>query len=226
MERCVTDSLAAGIIHPSSSPLGAGSFFVSHVIHWAHTAKFTCHLGINGTRNLPQRRLWWPSLMKDVPEYLSACIICAFNKSSRFPLADNSDHFPPQAVLGPTLPLTSPLVFPNLPITWSSSSPFFEVQVTLWPCPSTRSLAPDRPCFPAPGIPLDIVSNQGPQLISGVWWDFYSILGAKINLTSGFHPQTNGKMEQTNRELEAALCCHLFQPNYLEHSACLDRVCT
>lgn len=131
MERCVTDSLAAGIIHPSSSPLGAGSFFVSHVIHWAHTAKFTCHLGINGTRNLPQRRLWWPSLMKDVPEYLSACIICAFNKSSRFPLADNSDHFPPQAVLGPTLPLTSPLVFPNLPITWSSSSPFFEVQVTL-----------------------------------------------------------------------------------------------
>lgn len=153
MERCVTDSLAAGIIHPSSCPLGAGYFFVSHVIHWAHTAKFTCHPGINGTRNLPQRRFWWPSLMKDVPEYVCLHHLC-IKQIFQVPLADNSDHFPPQAVLRPTLPLTSPLVFPNLPITWSSSSPFFEVQVTLWPCPSTRSLAPDRPCFPAPWHPL------------------------------------------------------------------------
>lgn len=95
-----------------------------------------------GTLNLPHRRFWWPSLMKDVPEYLSVCIICALNKPSRFPLADNSDHFPAQAVLGPTLPLTSPLVFPNLPITWSSSSPFFKVQVTWWPCPSMFSSWP------------------------------------------------------------------------------------
>lgn len=57
------------------------------------------------------------------------------------------------------------------------------------------------------GIPVDIVSDRGPQFISQVWKSFCNALGAKVSLSSGFHPQTNGQTERANQDLEAALRC-------------------
>lgn len=42
-------------------------------------------------------------------------------------------------------------------------------------------------------IPEDIVSDQGPQFISRVWFVFFQLLGASVSLTSGYHPQSNGQ---------------------------------
>lgn len=57
------------------------------------------------------------------------------------------------------------------------------------------------------GILEDIVSDRGPQFTSGVWKEFCSSLGAKVSLTSGYHPQSNGQCERANQELEAVLWC-------------------
>lgn len=57
------------------------------------------------------------------------------------------------------------------------------------------------------GIPENIVSDRGRQFTSRVWREFCSALGAKVSLSSGFHPQTNGQAEWANQELEAALQC-------------------
>uniref|UniRef100_A0A8C7XNK1 Integrase catalytic domain-containing protein n=1 Tax=Oryzias sinensis TaxID=183150 RepID=A0A8C7XNK1_9TELE len=57
------------------------------------------------------------------------------------------------------------------------------------------------------GIPMDIVSDRGPQFISQVWKAFCTALGATVSLTSGYHPQSNGQAERANQELEAALRC-------------------
>uniref|UniRef100_A0AAQ4P737 Integrase catalytic domain-containing protein n=1 Tax=Gasterosteus aculeatus aculeatus TaxID=481459 RepID=A0AAQ4P737_GASAC len=57
------------------------------------------------------------------------------------------------------------------------------------------------------GIPVDIVSDRGPQFISHVWKTFCSALGASVSLSSGFHPQSNGQTERANQDLEASLRC-------------------
>uniref|UniRef100_A0AAX7TMI6 Integrase catalytic domain-containing protein n=1 Tax=Astatotilapia calliptera TaxID=8154 RepID=A0AAX7TMI6_ASTCA len=57
------------------------------------------------------------------------------------------------------------------------------------------------------GIPEDIASDRGPQFTSRVWREFCSALGAKVSLSSGFHPQSNGQSERANQELETALRC-------------------
>ncbi len=41
-------------------------------------------------------------------------------------------------------------------------------------------------------IPEDIVSDREPQLISHDWKAFIKLLGVSVNLSSGYHPQTNG----------------------------------
>lgn len=57
------------------------------------------------------------------------------------------------------------------------------------------------------GIPFDIVSDRGPHLISRVWTSFCEAVGAKVSLSSGFHPQTNSQCESANQDLKAKLCC-------------------
>ena len=39
------------------------------------------------------------------------------------------------------------------------------------------------------GLPVDVVSDRGPQFTSNFWRAFCNLLGAKVSLSSGFHPQ-------------------------------------
>ncbi|KAL0176566.1 hypothetical protein M9458_028896, partial [Cirrhinus mrigala] len=51
------------------------------------------------------------------------------------------------------------------------------------------------------GLPEEIVSDRGPQFISHVWKAFFKLLGVSVNLSSGYHPQTNGQTERKIQEL-------------------------
>ena len=44
-------------------------------------------------------------------------------------------------------------------------------------------------------------------MLSGVWQAFCQVIGAKANLSSGYHPQTNGQTERANQHLEYVLRC-------------------
>lgn len=51
------------------------------------------------------------------------------------------------------------------------------------------------------GIPEDIVSNRGTQIVSHVWKALFSLLGVTISLTSGYHAQSNGQTERKAQEV-------------------------
>ena len=72
------------------------------------------------------------------------------------------------------------------------------------------------------GIPADLVSDRGPQLISQVWKAFCRALGASVSPSSGFHPQTNGQAERSNQDLGTALRCGCAQPISMERTPLLD----
>ena len=42
-------------------------------------------------------------------------------------------------------------------------------------------------------IPVDVVSDKGPQFSSVFWREFCRLLGATASLSSGYHPQSNGQ---------------------------------
>lgn len=56
-------------------------------------------------------------------------------------------------------------------------------------------------------IPLDIISDHGPQFVSRVWRAFCKAIGTTVCLSSSFHPQTNTQIERNNQGLESALRC-------------------
>lgn len=78
--------------------------------------------------------------------------------------------------------------------------------VTLPSSFETASLL-DSYVFRLHGIPLDTVSDLGPQFTSQVWKMFCRALGAWSSLLFRYHQQTNCQMERANQDLETSLCC-------------------
>ncbi len=83
--------------------------------------------------------------------------------------------------------------------------PFLQgMQLIPWkayPRHSRRQKVSLPPCVPKLRLPVDIVSDTGPQFISHVWKAFFQLLGVTVSLSSGYHPQTNGQTERKIQEL-------------------------
>ncbi|KAI2655590.1 Transposon Tf2-6 polyprotein [Labeo rohita] len=186
----------------------------SKVLQWAHASRFACHPGSCRTLDLLKRHFWWATMDKDTREFVNGCSVCARGKTS---------HLPPAGLLRP-LPIPSrpwshiALDFiTGLPTSQGNNTILTIVDrfskaahfVALPKLPTARETADllVQHVFRLHGIPLDIVSDRGPQFTSQVWKAFCHALGATVSLSSGFHPQSNGQAERVNQELEAALRC-------------------
>ena len=59
--------------------------------------------------------------------------------------------------------------------------------------------------FSKHGIPTDIISDQGLTFVSAFLQSLCNNLGIKSNLSTAYHPETDGQTEQTNQTLEQYL---------------------
>ena len=197
-------------VHPMYVPPPARS----PVLQWGHASKVACHPGFHRTLALLQQHFWWPTLSSDTREFVAACSVCARSKAS---------HRPPAGLLRP-LPVPH-RPWSHIAVDFITGLPPSEGNTTiltivdrfsravhfipLSKLPSALETAAllVQHVFRLHGIPLDIVSDRGPQFSSQVWCAFCRALGASASLSVGYHPQTNGQTERANQDLETALRC-------------------
>ena len=55
------------------------------------------------------------------------------------------------------------------------------------------------------GLPTTLISDRGPQFSSKVFQEICKIFGINHRMSTVFHPQTDGELEQLNQELETYL---------------------
>ncbi len=55
------------------------------------------------------------------------------------------------------------------------------------------------------GLPSTLISDRGPQFVSLPWKKLCEALGIRAELSSGYHPETDGQAERTNQSLESYL---------------------
>ncbi|TYJ97166.1 reverse transcriptase [Cucumis melo var. makuwa] len=55
------------------------------------------------------------------------------------------------------------------------------------------------------GVPTSIVSDRDGRFIGSFWTELFSFLGTSLNISSSYHPQTNGQTERFNCMLEEYL---------------------
>ncbi len=157
-------------------------------------------------------------MARDIQLFVLACSVCAISKTSNRPPAG----------------LLQPLSVPSRP--WSHISLDFVTGlppsqgntvvltvvdrfskathfIPLPKIPSARetAVAVIDHVFRIHGLPMDVVSDRGPQFISKFWKEFCRLLGATVSLSSGYHPQSNGQTERANQDLERVMRCLVSQ---------------
>jgi hypothetical protein len=56
------------------------------------------------------------------------------------------------------------------------------------------------------GTPRVVVSDRGPQFVTGFTRKLYKLLGIKLAMSTAYHPQTDGQTKHVNQVLEGYLC--------------------
>lgn len=215
LEQKVMSSTSNASVVPAGCPthcLFVPSSLRPQVLKWGHSSRLACHPGVTRTAFLIGQRFWWPTMSSDIRAFVSSCPVCARAKVPRRP---------------PT-GLLQPLPVPSRPwshiamdfITGLPCSSGFSVILTivdrfsklahavpLQKLPSAKELAEvvSKNIFRLHGLPVNIVSDRGPQFVADYWREFCKLLGINLSLSSGFHPQTNGQVERYNQDLETTL---------------------
>ena len=192
-----------GVTAPANS--SAGQLYVpeevqSEVLTWTHSSQLACHPVVHHTLALLGHRFWWPSVHRDTTEFVSACPVCAQAKGG---------SLCPQGLL-------QPLSVPHRPWSHIAESRSHTVILSvvdrfskyahfipLPKLPSAKETAQLRlqQVFRLHSLPREVTSDRGPQFTSAFWGAFCKQVGAKPQLSSGFHPQTKGQMERLKQEL-------------------------
>jgi hypothetical protein len=178
-----------------------------------HDAKSAGHPGRARTLELVSRTFYWPQQRKYVNRYVDHCDTCRRIKPIRHapfgllkPLAPPHrpwDSISMDFITG--LPATKG----HLTALWvivdrlTKMAHFVACSDTMKPEELADSFVQNvvRPH----GLPSSIVSDRGTLFTSGFWENVTKALGISRNLSTAFHPQTDGQTERVNATLEQYL---------------------
>ena len=177
-----------------------------------HDSPLAGHHGQDKTQQLISRDFYWPRMTKDIREYVSACYQCQRNKTPR------------HRKYGLLQPL------PIAPAPWDSLSMDFISQLPLsngldailvvvdrfskmgiFIKTQTTATAEDLAnlfvefVFSKHGLPSNIVSDRGSLFISSFWTNLCKKLNIVRNLSTAYHPESDGQTERVNQILEQYL---------------------
>lgn len=195
------------------------------ILKLAHDAVEIGHPGQAKTLEILQRDFYWPRMRAFVNDYVKTCDACQRNKPvhhSKYGLLQNlpvpsapwqslsMDHI---TDLPPSSGFDSILVVAD---RFTKQAHFIRANKT----DDARILARQflDNIFRLHGLPSDIVSDRGATFTSQWWREFLKMLKVKPNLSTAFHPQTDGQTERINQTIEQHLrtFCDYLQDDWTD----------
>ena len=188
--------------------------------HWAiisnyHNPLALGHLGILWTTHLISQHLWWLKLADEVEQYVKGCAACQQNKV-------NTQGR--KAPLSPIFPIPGALPFSTIALDFIIKLPESHSYASILtvidqgctkmaiflPCHETidaEGVAQLYFChvFPRFGVPSRVITDRDPRFMSQFMTELCAQLRIEQNMSTAYHPQTDGQSERTNQWLEQYL---------------------
>nr|GEV73157.1 putative reverse transcriptase domain-containing protein [Tanacetum cinerariifolium] len=198
------------------------------IMHESHKSKYSMHPGSDKMYQDMKKLYWWPNMKADIATYVSKCLTCAKVKA---------EHQKPSGLL----------VQPEIPEwKWDNITMDFVTKLpkssqghdTIWVVVDrlTKStiFTPIRGTDPMDklarmylkevvtrhGIPVSIISDRDPRFASNFFWrSLQNTLGSRLDMSTAYHPETDGQSKRTIQTLEDMLraCAIDFGKGWVNH---------
>ncbi|KAD3066456.1 hypothetical protein E3N88_34336 [Mikania micrantha] len=199
----------------------------SRILDEAHKSWYSIHPGATKMYQDLRKDYWWPGKKFNVMQYVNKCLTCAQVKA---------EHQKPYGYVEPLEVLewkwehiTMDFIT-KLPLTakrhdtiWvivdrlTKSAHFLPIRETYTSEKLSKLFV--KEIITRHGVPVSIVLDRDTRFVSRFWKQFHESMGTRLNISTAYHPQTDGQSERTIQTLEAMLraCIIDFGSSWDDH---------
>ncbi|GJW14937.1 putative reverse transcriptase domain-containing protein [Tanacetum coccineum] len=180
------------------------------IMHESYKSKYSIHPGSDKMYQDMKQLYWWPNVKADIANYFSKCLTCAKVKA---------EHQKPSGLLQqPEIPvwkwerITMDFIvgLPRTPSGYDSiwvivdrltkSAHFLLVKTTDSMEKLTQLYLKEIICRHR--VPISIISDRDSKFASRFWRSLQGALGTQLDMSTAYHPRTDGQSERIIQTLE------------------------
>ncbi|GKC47505.1 putative reverse transcriptase domain-containing protein, partial [Tanacetum coccineum] len=153
------------------------------IMYESHKSKYSIHLGSDKMYHDLKKLYWWPNMKAEIATYVNKCLTCARVKA---------EHQKPSGLL--VQPKISQCKWEKITMDFVTKLPKTSIgQDTIWEVVSRH------------GLPVLIISDRDGRFTFHFWQSLQEALGMQLDMSTAYHPQTDGQSERTIQTLEDML---------------------
>ncbi|GJZ76826.1 putative reverse transcriptase domain-containing protein [Tanacetum coccineum] len=183
------------------------------IMHESHKSKYSVHPGSDKMYQDLKKLYWWPNMKAEIATYVSKCLTCAKVKAEC--------QKPSGLLVQPVIPVWK---WENITMDFVTKLPKTSTgQDTIWvivdrltksahflPMKETDSMEKLtrqylKEVVSRHGVPVSIISDRDSKFTSHFWKSLNEALGTQLDMSTAYHPQTDGQSERTIQTLEDML---------------------
>nr|GEW35218.1 putative reverse transcriptase domain-containing protein [Tanacetum cinerariifolium] len=183
------------------------------IMHESHKSKYSIHPGSDKMYQDLKQLYWWPNMKAEIATYVSKCLTCAKVKAEH--QRSSGLHQQPKIPVWKWERITMDFIIGLLRTPSGYDSIWVIVDrltksAHFLPVKTTDSMEKLTQLYLKEvvyrhGVPISIISDKDSKFTSRFWRSLQEPLGTRLDISTAYHPETDGQSERIIQTLEDML---------------------